>query len=514
MEAIRNPSSLEIAANKKPKVTPIIVLPSNSQSLSKLDENNCSNGRMNVQYISVAYHNNDNSFMNGVKQEFILNSHKDNSLCENEKKCFNSMPLENMSNLSDSESSSLKTGQQNCNQRVLISPTDFLTLSEEVTTIKSSAVKRDVNLSTSCLEIIKRSDNNMAISLERYCESPFLLESQRENQLISDDDASNNGRVSRLSESHEDITTDDLFATTLGDQHPALREVVITPVDSESPRTTPVNKDFIRYLNNDLSAVKEEKFDTEEETLGEDCKSDLAMLHVNNHSDETISPENMDMKPTVTTATLNNVHESNNSQVTSTNCITMAVPVAPLDIKILPTGLLQLAANIAAVFPTSTMQKQIALQLLREDGTSIIVPLTTRGNESFVSDTSASANSMENMTTDSASSSHASSHETGQNLESDRPFKCELCNSTFTRLGNYTRHKKIHSLPSKVSLKHMSVETSLIVNHRKISDSDAIYAASLSSNAAISHVICTFIAALNLIGVRSVERDTSDTVIW
>src|SRR5690606_38334557 len=26
---------------------------------------------------------------------------------------------------------------------------------------------------------------------------------------------------------------------------------------------------------------------------------------------------------------------------------------------------------------------------------------------------------------------------TGQSSEQDRPFKCELCNSTFTRLGNY-----------------------------------------------------------------------------
>ena len=40
---------------------------------------------------------------------------------------------------------------------------------------------------------------------------------------------------------------------------------------------------------------------------------------------------------------------------------------------------------------------------------------------------------------------------TSSTTDTDRPFKCELCNSTFTRLGNYTRHKKIHSLPSKVS---------------------------------------------------------------
>lgn len=223
---------------------------------------------------------------------------------------------------------------------------------------------------------------------------------------------------------------------------------------------------------------------------------------------------------------------------------------SPLDIKILPAGLIQLASNLAAVFPASNLHKQqIAIQLLREDGTSIILPITTRGttvalntsthngntaiigghathstgladntgttgaNENTVSilttptalhgltlksnetvllqttngtvshnhPTSAvantpvnqtatiittspliAANNVKSSTDPNASGAIASSSTSGTivnansssinntSSESDRPFKCELCNSTFTRLGNYTRHKKIHSLPTKV----------------------------------------------------------------
>jgi hypothetical protein len=63
-----------------------------------------------------------------------------------------------------------------------------------------------------------------------------------------------------------------------------------------------------------------------------------------------------------------------------------SMTAAPLDIKILPAGILQLASNLAAVFPPSTangnqvQKQQIAIQLLREDGTSIILPITTRGS--------------------------------------------------------------------------------------------------------------------------------------
>lgn len=34
-------------------------------------------------------------------------------------------------------------------------------------------------------------------------------------------------------------------------------------------------------------------------------------------------------------------------------------------------------------------------------------------------------------------------------VDPTQPFRCEHCNSTFTRLGNFTRHKKIHTVPTK-----------------------------------------------------------------
>lgn len=175
---------------------------------------------------------------------------------------------------------------------------------------------------------------------------------------------------------------------------------------------------------------------------------------------------------------------------------------------LLPTGLLQLAANIAAVFPSSNVQKQVALQLLREDGSSLIVPIVPArnpanqnsngnlsGNSSAINQDGNASGSMQtsmpqatqlitisadslnnliqgglngnviatittgqtptNPTVISTSlgpgSSSTTSSTTSIGNDQDRPFKCDLCNATFTRLGNFTRHKKIHSLPSKVS---------------------------------------------------------------
>lgn len=52
---------------------------------------------------------------------------------------------------------------------------------------------------------------------------------------------------------------------------------------------------------------------------------------------------------------------------------------------------------------------------------------------------------------DSAKQSKVSSNTGNRQVDPTQPFRCEHCNSTFTRLGNFTRHKKIHTVPSKVS---------------------------------------------------------------
>lgn len=49
-------------------------------------------------------------------------------------------------------------------------------------------------------------------------------------------------------------------------------------------------------------------------------------------------------------------------------------------------------------------------------------------------------------------STKMSSSTGNRQVDPTQPFRCEHCNSTFTRLGNFTRHKKIHTVPTKVSL--------------------------------------------------------------
>lgn len=214
----------------------------------------------------------------------------------------------------------------------------------------------------------------------------------------------------------------------------------------------------------------------------------------------------------------NSTNNSSNSTTTShlTSC-TPALVATPNSAgngstyTLLPTGLLQLAANIAAVFPSSNVQKQVALQLLREDGSSLIVPIVPNRNAAAGGQQNSAGNLSGNSSAINQDGTNSSMHQTssmpqatqlitisadslnnliqgglngnviatittgqtatnptvistslgGQSSASttssttsiandqDRPFKCDLCNATFTRLGNFTRHKKIHSLPSK-----------------------------------------------------------------
>ena len=363
-----------------------------------------------------------------------------------ERKCLISLPIDGGSH---TDCEPLKAHHSVANQRLLISPTDFLTLSEEGVTHKSSAVRKDVNLSTSSVELIRRnnSDTNFAICLDRYCESPLLLEAHKDSQLICEDDTSCNGRNSRLSENQEDITADELFATTFGgDQSNSLREVV-TPIEVDSARNTPT------LMNKDSMSNTKAKSNLET-LLCEDMKPRVEM---------------METKPVLTvldpleTETNNDCTSSQSQNQSSFSLISshadtttspsQSLALTTLDIKVLPTGLLAkdsiLLANLAAALPSSLTSRQIAVQVIREDGTSLVLPINPKHDSSG----SAGVTSKQ-INSDLAVSTSVVLAEMVSPNASIRPFKCELCNSTFTRLGNYTRHKKIHSFPSKVGIIH------------------------------------------------------------
>jgi hypothetical protein len=432
--------------NKSIKTTPVLILPNNNYNKQISDMNNASQysqidntNNTSVPKLSVHYIvslNNEPPIITSCKQS---ENHNKIEATEGERKSLISLPLENTTQISECDSNTLKTNQSLTNQRLLISPTDFLTLSEEGFSNKNPAVRKDVNLSASSLEIIRRNniESNFAICLDRYCESPLMLETHKDSQLICDDETSCNGRNSRLSETQEDITTDELFATTFGtDQSSSLREVV-TPIEVESARNTPIlmNKELNKSKNNIEDSLSDEE-KTSNETI--DTKPILTILdpleaeanNCSSHSESTFAF----------------ITSQPNNGVSSTQSLALTT----LDIKVMPTGMLAkdsiLLANLAAALPSSLTSRQIALQVIREDGTSLVLPLNTKHDSSDIV-------SVKDANSDLPVGTSVVLAEVVSTNESIRPFKCELCNSTFTRLGNYTRHKKIHSFPSKVWLK-------------------------------------------------------------
>lgn len=83
--------------------------------------------------------------------------------------------------------------------------------------------------------------------------------------------------------------------------------------------------------------------------------------------------------------------------------------------------------------------------------------VVSNGNEKTVKQptvqisTSGAGNITLMKTSDSSKQSKMATNTGNRQVDPAQPFRCEHCNSTFTRLGNFTRHKKIHTVPSKVS---------------------------------------------------------------
>ncbi|CAG2106976.1 unnamed protein product [Medioppia subpectinata] len=348
--------------NKSVKTTPVLILPnhsyakhvsdiSNASQYSQIDNNGNSGvscvPKLSVHYI-VSLNNEPPIISSGKHLDHEISSHIKTEIIDGERKCLISLPLDTSCH-NDCDSNTLKANNSMSNQRLLISPTDFLTLTEDGITHKNSAVRKDVNLSASSLEIIRRTnvDTNFAICLDR------LL--------------------------YEDIK-------------PSMETIDVKPV-----LTT-------------LDPL---------ETTTNNCSSQT-------QTDNTFS--------VITSQSDINVSTSQSLALTT------------LDIKVLPTGMLAkdsiLLANLAAALPSSLTSRQIALQVIREDGTSLVLPLNTKHENNEVLSTKEGPSDL------GVSTSVVLAEVVAPN-ESIRPFKCELCNSTFTRLGNYTRHKKIHSYPSK-----------------------------------------------------------------
>ncbi|CAG2162732.1 unnamed protein product [Oppiella nova] len=439
--------------NKSVKTTPVLILPnhsftkqmsdiSNASQYSQLDNSSHSGvtcvPKLSVHYI-VSLNNEPPIISSGKHLDNENSNHIKTETIDGERKCLISLPLESCHN--DCDSNTLKANHSMTNQRLLISPTDFLTLTEDGITHKNSAVRKDVNLSASSLEIIRRNtvDTNFAICLDRYCESPLLLEAHKDSQLICDDEISCNGRNSRLSESPEDMTTDELFANTFGtDQSTSLREVV-TPIEVESARNTPIP------LHKEIIVSNKSKTNIESNILCEDIKPSIETIEakpVLTTLDAMESSANNCSSQTQTDSSFSMISSQSDINVSTSQSLSLTT----LDIKVLPTGMLAkdsiLLANLAAALPSSLTSRQIALQVIREDGTSLVLPLNTKHENNDVLSTKEGPSDL------GVSSSLVLAEVVSPN-ESIRPFKCELCNSTFTRLGNYTRHKKIHSYPSK-----------------------------------------------------------------
>lgn len=116
--------------------------------------------------------------------------------------------------------------------------------------------------------------------------------------------------------------------------------------------------------------------------------------------------------------------------------------------NLLSTGEPVLLGNILLVPDTPTVR----LQIVQEDG-SAVRELSVRSLDgagaaagSLVSNNLLSQASISLLANGLHSASLQASHATQEFKKSARPFQCKLCSATFNRLGNYTRHQRIHTV--------------------------------------------------------------------
>lgn len=289
-------------------------------------------------------------------------------------------------------------------------------------------------------------------NLQKICESALLHESSRNVTLVSEtqpttllDDIPHKSHSS-FSESNE---IGDLFVP-IADQMPCNdRETKISSNKSDTSDSDSKDK----YISDSLSSLSSDKNSSDDIpsiTLVNDELNNLKDFDENS----TANDENFGESHAIvvhlpedsfyTTESLCDYKEE--VELTKPKAFPLVFPTDSLDLSLIPvTSMDSLLLGNFTLLPNSA--SNIKFQVIENDGTVKRIRLNPvcHAEEPL---TVCTLNEHEDSSESSSCPATPVVTEIVQ-ASSEKPFRCELCNATFNRLGNYTRHKKIHMVPSK-----------------------------------------------------------------
>ncbi|XP_023232569.1 oocyte zinc finger protein XlCOF29-like [Centruroides sculpturatus] len=342
-----------------------------------------------------------------------------------------------------------------------ISPTEFLNITDYNTNEISS--QKEINFSQLNLE-----KNNVDIDLDGFCNSPLLSDNAKEISLDNESHLQDRilldvivPKVSIFSETSEIV--DDIFVTSLKNQNEENSTCSDTQRKSNNLLQESNSGKTVKLLKNCEVVLENNNIHCDDENNKNRCTTDDFMnierkTECTSTSEETvtksavnaISNSPISSIPIVSSSYATEIEkpadlEKNESKANLEDSNVTNIPLTAVDvgvISIMPVESVVLG-NITLLPQTSP---SIKFQVLQEDGSMKCVSVDPVFQEESQAGVTLNGNTDESGTSENTT---LLAEVVSPNIENVRPFKCELCSATFNRLGNYTRHKKIHTVPTK-----------------------------------------------------------------
>ncbi|XP_067131985.1 uncharacterized protein [Centruroides vittatus] len=343
-----------------------------------------------------------------------------------------------------------------------ISPTEFLNITDYNTNEISSSQK-EINFSQLNLE-----KNNVDIDLDGFCNSPLLSDNAKEISLDNESHLQDRilldvivPKVSIFSETSEIV--DDIFVTSLKNQNEENSTCSDTHRKSNNLLQEPNSGKTVKLLKNCEVVLENNNIHCDDENNKNCCTTDDFMnierkTECTSTSEESvtksainaISNSSISSIPIVSSSYATEIEkpadlEKNESKANLEDSNVTNIPLTAVDV-----GVISIMPVESVVLGNITLLPQaspsIKFQVLQEDGSMKCVSVDPVFQEESQAGVTLNGNTDESGTSENTT---LLAEVVSPNIENVRPFKCELCSATFNRLGNYTRHKKIHTVPTK-----------------------------------------------------------------
>ncbi|XP_076345943.1 uncharacterized protein LOC143244706 isoform X3 [Tachypleus tridentatus] len=338
-------------------------------------------------------------------------------------------------------------------------------------------LKKDVSLSRFHISIEKtinlRKDQSINVNLERLCDSPFLHsnsfpcisgnvstsviggESEKCQSLGHMSEEGEQYLVSSLSDHAASLCSKSkvLDLSRTFSNEPSLKDA------REDEKET--SKEFSHYDN----TLERKSYDCLKLFDNNTAKEDLTVASSEKEHHHNVAFQNNEIYQSTVMSACRNVEVENQNAVESVEKVTSNgstnIQINSTSVSEVTFPLNVIGSSLFPLLPTETVLLH-NFAVIPETATSIeleiksdeeilkkfhVSPKLRSSTLEMVHECSPQQDSVKSF--ENCPSLKSTSFNDVTSMVSERPFQCELCSASFSRMGNYTRHKKIHAVPTK-----------------------------------------------------------------